>query len=159
MGQARCIFHLPHSYNLQILLARGNGASTNVEPCPHCLGLYPDCMGMWEICHWLGKAVFFAWYSGFLHHVQLASHDLTAMAEKMMIIRIPNSLSTNHAARLRILALLILATRKSYRRETGLCSVNAGLQGFYTSLRNAHYLNNTFSARFLSLKGKVVWCK
>ena len=28
-----CSFHLPHSYNLQILLARGNGASTNVEPC------------------------------------------------------------------------------------------------------------------------------
>ena len=33
VGQARCSFHLPHSYNLQILLARGNGASTNVEPC------------------------------------------------------------------------------------------------------------------------------
>ena len=33
MGQARCSFHLPRSYNLQILLARGNGASTNVEPC------------------------------------------------------------------------------------------------------------------------------
>ena len=33
MGQRRCRFHLPHSYNLQILLARGNGASTNVEPC------------------------------------------------------------------------------------------------------------------------------
>ena len=33
MGQARCSFHLPHSYNLQILLARGKGASTNVEPC------------------------------------------------------------------------------------------------------------------------------
>ena len=31
--EARCSFHLPHSYNLQILLARGNGASTNVEPC------------------------------------------------------------------------------------------------------------------------------
>ena len=33
VGQARCSFHLPPSYNLQILLARGNGASTNVEPC------------------------------------------------------------------------------------------------------------------------------
>ena len=33
VGQARCSFHLPHSYNLQILLAWGNGASTNVEPC------------------------------------------------------------------------------------------------------------------------------
>ena len=33
VGQARCHFHLPHSYNLQILLAQGNGASTNVEPC------------------------------------------------------------------------------------------------------------------------------
>ena len=33
VGQARCSYHLPHSYNLQILLARGNGASTNVEPC------------------------------------------------------------------------------------------------------------------------------
>ena len=32
VGQARCSFHLPHSYNLQILLDRGNGASTNVEP-------------------------------------------------------------------------------------------------------------------------------
>ena len=32
IGQARCSFHLPHSYNLQFLLARGNGASTNVEP-------------------------------------------------------------------------------------------------------------------------------
>ena len=32
VGQARCSFHLPHSYNLQIILARGNGASTNVEP-------------------------------------------------------------------------------------------------------------------------------
>ena len=32
VGQARCSFHLPHSYNLQILLARGNGASTNVVP-------------------------------------------------------------------------------------------------------------------------------
>ena len=32
VGQARSSFHLPHSYNLQILLARGNGASTNVEP-------------------------------------------------------------------------------------------------------------------------------
>ena len=32
VGQARCSFHLPQSYNLQILLARGNGASTNVEP-------------------------------------------------------------------------------------------------------------------------------
>ena len=31
VGQAS--FYLPHSYNLQILLARGNGASTNVEPC------------------------------------------------------------------------------------------------------------------------------
>ena len=49
VGQARCSFHLPHSYNLQILLARGNWASTNVEPCshignlvqvPHCPGLY-----------------------------------------------------------------------------------------------------------------------
>ena len=28
VGQARCSFHLPHSYDLQILLARGN-----VEPC------------------------------------------------------------------------------------------------------------------------------
>ena len=34
VGQARCNFHLPHSYNLQILLAQGNGASTNVEPWP-----------------------------------------------------------------------------------------------------------------------------
>ena len=33
MGQARYSFHLPFCYNLQILLARGNGASTNVEPC------------------------------------------------------------------------------------------------------------------------------
>ena len=33
VGQARCSFHLPHSYNLQILLARANGASTNFEPC------------------------------------------------------------------------------------------------------------------------------
>ena len=33
VGQARYSFHLPHSYNLQILLARGNGASTDVEPC------------------------------------------------------------------------------------------------------------------------------
>ena len=33
VGQRRCSFHLPHSYNLQILLARGNRASTNVEPC------------------------------------------------------------------------------------------------------------------------------
>ena len=33
VGQARCSFHLPHSYNLRFLLARGNGASTNVEPC------------------------------------------------------------------------------------------------------------------------------
>ena len=32
VGQARCSFHLPHSYNLQIILARGNGASTNVKP-------------------------------------------------------------------------------------------------------------------------------
>ena len=32
VGQARCSFHLPNSYDLQILLARGNGASTNVEP-------------------------------------------------------------------------------------------------------------------------------
>ena len=32
VGQARYSFHLPYSYNLQILLARGNGASTNVEP-------------------------------------------------------------------------------------------------------------------------------
>ena len=32
VGQARCSCHLPHSYNLQILLARGNGTSTNVEP-------------------------------------------------------------------------------------------------------------------------------
>ena len=31
--QARYSFHLPFSYNLQILLARGNGASTNVKPC------------------------------------------------------------------------------------------------------------------------------
>ena len=36
--QARCSFHLPHSYNLQILLARANGASTNVEPWAY-LGL------------------------------------------------------------------------------------------------------------------------
>ena len=35
VGQARCSFHLPHSYNLKILLARGNGASTNVEPCQY----------------------------------------------------------------------------------------------------------------------------
>ena len=32
MGQARYSFHLPFSYYLQILLARGNGASTSVEP-------------------------------------------------------------------------------------------------------------------------------
>ena len=37
LGQARCSFHLPHSYNLQILLARGNGASTNVEPWSLCI--------------------------------------------------------------------------------------------------------------------------
>ena len=36
VGQARCSFHLPHSYNLQILLARGNGASTSVEPWSLC---------------------------------------------------------------------------------------------------------------------------
>ena len=35
VGQARCSFHLPHSYNLQILLSRGDGASTNVEPCSY----------------------------------------------------------------------------------------------------------------------------
>ena len=33
MGQVKYHFHLPFSYDLQILLARGNGASTNVEPC------------------------------------------------------------------------------------------------------------------------------
>ena len=33
VGQVRYNFHLPFSYDLQILLARGNGASTNVEPC------------------------------------------------------------------------------------------------------------------------------
>ena len=33
VGQARYSFHLPFSSNLQIHLARGNGASTNVEPC------------------------------------------------------------------------------------------------------------------------------
>ena len=33
VGQARYSFHLPFNYNLQILLARGNGVSTNVEPC------------------------------------------------------------------------------------------------------------------------------
>ena len=38
VGQARCSFHLPHSYYLQILLARGNGASTNVEPCLRNIG-------------------------------------------------------------------------------------------------------------------------
>ena len=32
VGQARYSVHLPFSCNLQILLARGNGASTNVEP-------------------------------------------------------------------------------------------------------------------------------
>ena len=32
VGQARCSFYLPHSFNLQILLAQGNGASTNVDP-------------------------------------------------------------------------------------------------------------------------------
>ena len=53
VGQARCSFHLPHSYNLQFLLARGNGASTNVEPCilkviwslqlfVNCFLLFPD---------------------------------------------------------------------------------------------------------------------
>ena len=31
--KARYSFHLPLSYNLQNLLAWGNGASTNVEPC------------------------------------------------------------------------------------------------------------------------------
>ena len=33
VGQARCGFHLPFSYDLQILLAWGNRASTNVKPC------------------------------------------------------------------------------------------------------------------------------
>ena len=33
VGQARYSFHLPYRYNSQILLAWGNGASTNVEPC------------------------------------------------------------------------------------------------------------------------------
>ena len=33
MGQVRYSVRLPVSYNLQILLARGNRASTNVEPC------------------------------------------------------------------------------------------------------------------------------
>ena len=61
--------------------------------------------------------------------------------------------------RLRILALLILARRKSYQRETGLDSVNAGFQGFYTSLRNSHSMNNAFTSRFLLLKGKAIWCK
>ena len=34
MGQARYSFHLPFNYDLQILLAQVNRASTNVEPCP-----------------------------------------------------------------------------------------------------------------------------
>ena len=47
VGQARCSFYLPHSYNLQIPLARGNGASTNVEPWMHdiliqCHGNYME---------------------------------------------------------------------------------------------------------------------
>ena len=33
VGQAIYSFHLPFSYNLQILFAQGNGASTNVKPC------------------------------------------------------------------------------------------------------------------------------
>ena len=33
VGQVRYSVHLPFSSNLQILLAQGNGASTNVEPC------------------------------------------------------------------------------------------------------------------------------
>ena len=37
--------HLPHSYNLQILLARGNGASTNVEPCYICNSLHTPTLG------------------------------------------------------------------------------------------------------------------
>ena len=37
VGQARYSFHLPFSYNLQILHARGNGASTNVKPCSDSL--------------------------------------------------------------------------------------------------------------------------
>ena len=31
--QTRFSFHLPFSYNLHILLAQGNGASTNIETC------------------------------------------------------------------------------------------------------------------------------
>ena len=38
VGQARYSFHLPFSYDLQILLAKGNGASTNVEPWSYILG-------------------------------------------------------------------------------------------------------------------------
>ena len=48
VGQARCSFHLPHSYNLQILLARGNGASTNVEPWHDFLNL-----GIANAVYWL----------------------------------------------------------------------------------------------------------
>ena len=46
VGQARCSFHLPHTYYLQILLARGNGASTNVKPWMSCINLiemYINC--------------------------------------------------------------------------------------------------------------------
>ena len=51
VGQARCSFHLPHGYNLHILLARGNGASTNVEPCTTYFLKRPLSLLVFLICN------------------------------------------------------------------------------------------------------------
>ena len=44
----------------------------------HCSGLNPS-RSKWESSQWLGVR---RWFSGFLHHLQLASHDLAAIWQK-----------------------------------------------------------------------------
>ena len=61
----------------------------------HCLGSNPG-LGMRESCQWLGvRRWFFAGYSGFLHYLQLASHELATIGINVTKKRNSNSNSTS----------------------------------------------------------------
>ena len=54
-----------------------------------CLGSNPG-LGMWESCQWHGvRRWFFAGYSGFLHYLQLASHELAIIGINVTKNKIP----------------------------------------------------------------------
>ena len=99
-----CLLGVDATYPLGGLLWRPCGLRRRhwLHAVSHlCLGSNPS-LGMWESCH---QAVVFAGYSGFLHYLQLASHELAVIGINVTKNKIPKHTHSANASNNRLVIM------------------------------------------------------